>query len=301
MTTLYAHIGSEKCGSSLVEFMFLTNVEILRILKDHGIHSTPHFHIALRNVVVDTQWDDGVHGRLRAQMLAPMRKNKDKVFVSEELLLGLEHRPGKSNPLERRIDFTRRLFEGFDPIRPILVIRRQDKFIESHYNQQVKRGETRDFDEIMEDLPIDNYRWDVIADSWAEAFGSENLTVIPFETSVLEASNGPKNILAAMFRALGLNVDIPMEGMPVVNPSLRPELLEAQREINDKFEPEVAHRIADILARNVKKVPGAAQGLFADDKRQALLDRFADSNKRLFEAYIPDCSPEEYLTIKKGI
>lgn len=300
MSTVFAHIGSEKCGSSLIEFCFLNNPSILEYMEQQGIIGLPHFHVALRKVVVGTQWDDALHGRLRSQMLSPHRFTGKNVFISEELLLGLMHDPGMPNPLDLRIDFTRRLLRGFEKVHLILIVRRQDKFIESHYNQQVMRGETREFDEVLAELPLDNYCWDTIADAWTEGFGEGSLTVIPFEPSVLATASGPENTVSAIAQIMGMNFHFDTKDLPIVNPSLRPELLAAQREINQKFDRVTADRISDILAKRVRKVPGAAQGLFSDQGRQHILDRYAESNKRLFEKYIPQYSADEYLSATHG-
>tara|TARA_R110000824_G_scaffold391462_1_gene589234 strand:+ start:144 stop:1046 length:903 start_codon:yes stop_codon:yes gene_type:complete len=297
MATIYAHIGSEKCGSSLIELLFLNNQSMRDMLESQGIVSATQFHVALRKNVVGTQWDEGVHGRIKSQLLTPLRMSGKDVFISEELLLNLTHEKEKPNPLDLRIGFSKRLLQGFDQIKIILIVRRQDKFIESHYNQQVKRGETRAFEEVLENLTLDNYCWDVIADAWAEGFGKDNVTIIPFERSVLEsAEGGAKNIVSAVCRVMGINVDIRTDDLPIVNPSLRPELLNAQREINATMDRATAEKVADILAMKVLKVPGAAQGLFSPEGRQHLLDRYAASNRRLFEKYIPQCSVDEYLT-----
>lgn len=300
MSTVFAHIGSEKCGSSLIEFCFLNNPSILEYMEQQGIIGLPHFHVALRKVVVGTQWDEALHGRLRSQMLSPHRFTGKNVFISEELLLGLMHEPGVPNPLDLRIDFTQRLLRGFEKVHLILIVRRQDKFIESHYNQQVMRGETREFNEVLDELPLDNYCWDVIADAWAEGFGEGSLTVIPFEPSVLATASGPENTVSAVAQIMGMNLHFDTKDLPVVNPSLRPDLLAAQREINQKFDRVTADRISDILAKRVRKVPGAAQGLFSDQDRQHILGRYAESNKRLFEKYIPQYSVDEYLSITHG-
>lgn len=301
MSRIYVHIGAEKCGSSLIEYSLLSYKPMRDALEKFGITALAQFHVALRNVVLGTQWDDSLHGRLRAQMLTPHRMSGKTVFMSEELLLSLVHEPGQENPLDLRIAFTKKLLEGFDEIKIILVVRRQDKFIESHYNQQVKRGETRPFAEVFKDLPLDNYCWDVIADAWEEGFGEGNITLLPFETSVLAtAPGGPQNTVAAICNLMGAHIAVETRHLPIVNPSLRPDLLPAMCEINSKLDRKSADMVADIFARNVRKVPGAAQGLFSKEDRQALLDRYAESNKRLFSKYIPQCSVGEYLTMSDG-
>tara|TARA_R110002072_G_scaffold98616_1_gene216981 strand:- start:7826 stop:8734 length:909 start_codon:yes stop_codon:yes gene_type:complete len=297
MSTLYAHIGSEKCGSSLIEYTFLNFRDMLIAMEKVGVVTTPQLHVALRKVVVGTQWDDGIHGRIRSQLLTPHRMTGKDVFMSEELMLGLMHEPGKPNPMERRIDFAQKMFRGFEKVHIILVVRRQDKFIESHYNQQVKRGETRDFGEVLDELSLDNYRWDVIADAWSEGFSNGSISVFPFEASIWAATDGPMNMLSAISQLMGINVNFGTKEIPVVNPSLRPDMLSAQRVINEEFDLETASRIADILSQHVLKVPGAAQGLFTPEARQQVLDHYAESNKRLFEKYIPQCSVDEYLSV----
>lgn len=298
MSTIYVHIGSEKCGSSLIEYVLLHHKDTHILLARSGITALSQFQSALRKVVPGTTWDEGVHGRLRAQLLAPLLKPSSKMFTSEEHLLSLSHEPGRPNPYDRTIDFTRRMFRGFDVVKPILIVRRQDRFIESHYNQCVRRGETREFAAAFDSLPLENYCWDQIADVWSDAFGEGNLTVFPLETSVLStAAGGPKNTPSAICRLMGAPIEFRNEDLPMVNPSLRTDLLAAQREINRTFDIETSNRVADILSRETERVPGPVQGLFSREERQKVLDRYAASNRRLFEKYLPQYSVDEYIAV----
>ena len=61
------------------------------------------------------------------------------------------------------------LGEGFD-IRPIIVLRRQGSFLESLYNQSLKHGETREFISFVHALPLDNFHWNDVVETYIENF-----------------------------------------------------------------------------------------------------------------------------------
>lgn len=297
--TLYYHLGAEKCASSLIEQAFLGFEPFIAWLAQQGITTLAHHHPLLRRAAIrhGWQWDESVFGPIRNQCFKPyLVSGEQTLFASEEALLGLVHDAGKENECESRCDFLHRLTDGFE-VRPIILFRRQDGFIESLYNQRVKRGETRPFETFFESLPLENYEWDRVADVFTASFGADKVTVLPYERTVYTTHDQPAdNIVDLVVKALGLTTNIALPNMPVYNPSLPPHLIPAQLRINAEFGEIDGARIANILVGTVSKQPGESHGLFTDEQRAALVDRYRESNERLFADHLPGYDPAAYFT-----
>ena len=299
MKPLYLHIGAEKCASSLIEVVFMQIDGMVQAMRSQGIEPSWDLHMALRQAAPHGGWDASAYGPIRDQVLVPHLEGPAQgVFTSEETLLSLRHGTGEENQSAAAAEIVEQLAEGFDP-RLLIIFRRQDTFIESLYNQLVKRGETQDFVPWFNALPLANYEWDRVADVFVDRFGAEKVTVIPYESGFYgRAPEAPANLLSAICGWLGLGgMAVDMASFPIVNPSLPLTLLPAQREINQTLAGETAAQVADILARNTPKTPGDRLGLLGDAERQAVVERFRESNQRLFERHMPDFPPDAYLAV----
>ncbi len=297
MKPFYLHIGAEKCASSLIEHFFYAVDGVRAQFAAQGIAVDSTISTTYRALRPAEHWDEARHGLLRRQYVEPhLDGPATGIFMTEECALGIRHGAGEANVCTESAEFLKRLTEGFD-LRLFLVVRRQDTFIESSYNQVVKRGTTEEFAPWFNALPHANYAWDRIADTYADAFGRDKLTVVPYERALYAANpGGPDNLLQAMADWLGFPpMSFDPSQVPVVNPSLPLGLLPAQRRINATIDGEAAARVANILAEMYAKAPGDPLGLFSDDQRQRVLDNFADANRRLFETYMPDFAVDSYL------
>jgi len=164
-------------------------------------------------------------------------------------------------------------------------VRRQDTYLESIYNQDVKRGETREFEEYVSGCMLDNLDWLDVADNYAEF----DLTIRPFEKHVLK-TGGYKDFIDALYRWLGEKVEV--EHLPVINPSLRADALELMRFANKNLDKSDTYDLSIWLEQHCGKKPSDKVRLFKD--RSPILGKFAESNKKLFKKYMPEFNGSYY-------
>ncbi len=293
MKTLHFHIGSERCGSTLIQAFFNQDVA-KQALAQYGLVYDPEIFLETAKLTPLTGFDEARLRPIRETLFARhLEADYDGVFTTQELLLGLAHDSGVSNRCAMTAKIAAYLTEGFDT-RLIIVLRRQDTFVESLYNQVIKRGETRDFATFVDELPLDNYHWDRVVDTFADRFGRDAVTVIPFEKAVV-ASAGRTNFVEGVFWALGVPATVDLTNVPAANPSLSPRVLEIERLANRLLTREEAHALASWLSKTIPKRPDDPHGLLTDDARAALLARYRESNARLFFEFLPDHDPAYYL------
>ncbi len=295
MKKFYYHIGSEKCASTLIEFTFMGNAEMRGYMDRCSITSLQKFHLEMRRMQPFDKWLPA-HEALRTRHVAPeLTGRNEAVFCSEEGMLGLSHKPGAANRCRKQAMFVKRIVDGFDPLL-IIILRRQDGFIESRYNQSVKRGETRSFDDYLEDLPLKNYEWDRVVDAFESVFGIEQLKVLPFDKAVLSSRpGGPDSVLNAITDIIKLRVEFKDGQAPISNPSLPARFIPLQIKANETLDPKEAAFVADVLSYKFPKAPDEKLGLFTPAARAEMVARYRRSNERLFARYMPDYDPGPFL------
>lgn len=295
MKKFFCHIGSEKCASTLIESVFHGTPDIRNHMSRHSVASLQAFHLEFRETQPFDSWQRR-HETLRKKYIIPeLSGPNDAVFYSEEAMLGLVHERGKPNQCDRRAKFLKHIVDGFEP-HLIVLVRRQDGFIESMYNQMVKRGEMRPFKRYFATLPLENYEWDQVLDSFAAEFGADRIRVVPFDRQVRPRPAGrPNDVLNAIAEWIGLPAKFAFDKVPVMNPSLPLRFFPVQIAANRHLELEEAAAIADIMSQRFPKKPSESLGLFSKIERKKLLARFRDSNKRLFARYLKDYDSAWFL------
>jgi len=293
MKTLYFHVGSERCGSTFVQSFFNTP-QVKDTLARFSVSFDIDIYFALGKLSPFQKLDKKKFKPIRDAHFKPHKETSAKaVFTTQELLFGLAHEKGAANRCAAMCKIVDYLTDGFDT-HIIIVLRRQDTFIESLYNQMLKHGEIRDFDAFVGDLPLDNYRWHEVVGTYADHFGADYVTVVPFERQVL-AGAGFENFIEAMFKAIGLPMKVDIGTLPIANPSLPPRVLEIQRLANRSLPSAEAERLAKHFVDTMPKNPDDKYELFTAKRRADLLRRFRDSNRELFSKYLPAYDPTYYL------
>ncbi len=294
MKTIHFHIGSGRCGSTLVQVYF-NEANMRLLLENFGIHVDMEVYKALNQCAPITGFDESKFKAVRRDRIRPHKVSTHSAFFfSQEALLGLSFEAGVPNFCADMCDTLAYLCDGFE-VRPIIVLRRQDGFIESLYNQVLKRGETRDFATYLDEFPLENLEWDRVCAPFVERFGSNATHVVPFDRPVLDAA-GRSHFVEAMLATLNLPITVELGGsLPVINASLAPRVLEIQRLANQTLDADEAEQLANWFEANIIKQPGDRYDLMGAERRRALGERFFDSNQRYFETFLPDYDPTHYL------
>jgi len=117
-----------------------------------------------------------------------------------------------------------------DDLRILLVIRRQLDWLESWYQERIKRYETRKFHDVLKAPEFEPImallQFDLLFLDLAERFGKENIFVVPFEL----LKTDPEKFIRGVSEAAGL--PSPDLKLPKVRGRINPRVLNARRASN---------------------------------------------------------------------
>lgn len=182
--------------------------------------------------------------------------------------------------------------EMYDNIKVIVYLRRQDRYIESIWNQSIK-GEpciTDTFDEFVEQKKnSDNYRYFHKLEQLADIVGEENIIVRVYEKQQFLGEK--KNIVSDFFCALGINVEWKdFSEVTIKNERLRSNYVEIKRIVNSLNIEDQATRdfYSDFFVglsstRNTNKNEDA---YFSLDERFQFLKLFEEENMNVAKKYL---------------
>ncbi len=293
MKTIHFHVGSGRCGSTLIQALF-NEPAMHQVFGQYNIKYAPEVCMALGPLTPVEEFREADWHDFRAEHFAPLKTvAEDNIFLTQENIFGVHWEKGSRNRCDASCALIRHLTEGFD-VKIVILVRRQDTFLESLYNQLIKRWETRAFSEFLGAIELDNLDWAAVADTYATAFGRDNVTVLPFERPVLQTGDDA-SFFEAVLRVIGINAKINFENVPTINPSLSTRALEIQRLANQLLTRDEAHGLANWFEANVPKAPGDPHSIMDEADRTRLLQRFQSSNKRLCETYLEGYDTGYYL------
>jgi len=302
LKSIYLHIGLPRCASTLIEEVFNgPQYDLYKALRASGIKPLTHLYRELRKGVARPKWGETLLTKLREQYILPLVNDSDYgdssrgYFVTDEGLTFVNDKKGNRGVHGDRAPFMARLLEGFQA-RVILIVRNQVSYIESCYGLHIQNGGKLDFETYFRDFPLENLDWLDVADTFAQVFGEQQVSVFPFEPRCYDAEDVPyANFMDAICKAMGIEQPVDMERLPLANPSLDPKLLPAQLEINRTFEPETASEIRKILCRAVPKPRGASPSLLRGEEIESVRRRYAETNNLMFDRYMPQFDRTPYM------
>lgn len=293
---VYIHIGAHKSASTLIQQNMRENKVLFRekynvdCLLVEDIVDTPfvtHFR-AIANTekeMSERKFFEGIERTRRCMDEIIDLSPCENILVSWEGVLGhsaLDRYQGIYTHVEAVSESLKAIFKNQN-CRVILVVRKQDSFIESCYLQQIKEGRTLSFQEFVESIDIHKISWCEIADAFYSDFG-EDFGVVPFESiNIL----GAKLFLKSLFNSL-LGKEIDMEELALIesaNSGLSARGVDISREI-------LPH-ISEKNLRAMKKLIFAefnssrlGKASFFDSFTRALIKKAnADGNRELCSRY----------------
>lgn len=262
------------------------------IFANHSRKYDPQIYLDTGTAAHDETFIEDHWRPIREKYFDPMDEMpQEGFFITQENLLGMRSGQHQKNICEVSCEKISYLSEGHDP-HIIIIIRRQDTYIESLYNQRIKRWEKRDFQTFVDEFPRDNWHWADNVDIYRDHFGADKVTVVPFEQKVYDKS-GRTGFLDAVMMATGITQRFAFNDLPVVNASLAPRVIEVQRVANTLLNENEAHALSDWFANNIPKRPDDPHTLMGDQIRKDIVDYFKESNARLCETYLSEY-PDAY-------
>lgn len=295
MKKLHFHIGSGRCGSTLIQALF-NDDGIHQVFQKHALSYNSKIYRETGMVAHDDTFIEENWRPIKEEFFDPMHDMPfDGHFITQENLLGMRPGKDKKNICDITCQKLAYLAQGFEP-KIIIIVRRQDTYIESLYNQCLKRYETRDFQTFVDDFPLQNWHWHDNIQTFCDFFGRDNVSVVPFEQKIYTDS-GCTGFLDAVLMACGVTTRLAFKDLPRMNPSLAPRIMEVMRVANQHMSKNEAHALADWFAAHIQKDPSDPYTLMSDELRRDIVGTYKESNAKLCKEYFPDYPlAEAYFT-----
>ena len=304
MKVLYLHIGTPKTATSSIQ-LFLS--ENRKTLEQHGYcfpkqpHKYPyvsqnrnaHFMLGDKNSANQPTKEEIERDLLEGiEMVRECFKQYDNVILTDEDLWRASSYSRKDVFPYLEQEAQR---EGYQ-VKIIVYLRRQDKYMVSLWNQNIKHASrplTEQINEYMERLQkkfklVLDYASKL--DRLSELFARENIIVRRFEPQ----SWVNHSIIHDFMDCIGLELtddfQLPSE---MANPSLNLNCAEIKRILNknDLFSTSELHYLASFLKELSKEYPDTDCGMLSAEETRTLLAKYAAGNKRVAEEYIRDGKP----------
>ena len=294
--TLYIHIGYHKTGTTSLQSFLGENRSGLAksgicYPETSGDGTRDYFHKHLyffNRIMAAHRSGNNVDHQMDPLINEIVKSGLPKAIISEESFSGL---PGSI------VKIFRKFSETFD-VKIVAVVRRQDEFINSFYQQSIKDfGETLDFIPFLKSKNWQRLYYDKALGIWADCFGIENLRVISYSHKG-QSGSLMSEILLPIFQgssASGLIKDrrrhrslpaICYEALRICNQSgmQGPDLAllkEAMRKSANRFGAEIRTAFPGLLDKEFTSPQSA----------QAILSEFRSSNLTLAQDYFGGADP----------
>ena len=276
---VWLHIGVHKTGTTTIQDCLRANRYRLR---RYSINFDGFGYGVGKRLMNEAPLDRTAREHLASELRERLARRPERtVIFSAETMCGDPY-SAYSNIDEVCADL-RAVLDGFD-VRIVGVIRRQDHFIESLYQQYIKGGRSATFAEFRETCDVRRFCWSRLLQVFEDQFGRENMHVHLFESLFAEG----RTVVERLFEGLGQEFQCVCPEGRRRNPGLSPTGFEILRRANDLLSADECGKLRRWLEQEFQKLPGDELRLFSETERAELLVHFAESNRRVFEKYLPE-------------
>lgn len=304
---LYLHVGLPKTGTTAIQQFLFHNREVLKqsgiLYPDTALHwcqhvplvkalISPRFSDAIFNEAVEridaADWLNSVAADSLSNHWSTVILSSEFFWAAPAMQSPLEYHqdnPANLTCLEEAIRLYRDALAIFDDIKVIFFLRRQDKWLESFFNQQLKNGFPIPSEQEL--LPARIYLlYEKNLALWAKYFGEENLIVYTFEET-------GSDIVGNFCTIVGIEPDESLfnrETDGAVNPRLSSCGLRIMRKAIEKnVSREMLEQLGEVLTHSSAAIPSklrmAGSGVFPRKMHTELLSVYKEDNIKLAKLY----------------
>lgn len=299
MKTLYLHIGTPKTATTAIQSFCYDNRDVL---EQHGYYY-PMFDYQFENVqkyrnghfLVCRVFDES-HTRLPEKQealtmqilgeLFAMFEQYDTIILSDE---GIWNR-GFFEDTHCWSKIQKGLVDKGILVKVIVYFRRQDDFLFSWWNQQIKEGmhpsSVMDWNEITEKLPYIKLDYYGYLEQIAQYVGKDNILVRLFDRKEFVGGTIQEDFLDAI--GLSLTEDFKInDGLS--NLSLTKNDIEIKRALNtlsglDKKENALFRKVLSQLSE--ESIDDRSVSMFSAEEDAAFMQQFAEGNDKIAKEYM---------------
>lgn len=299
MKTLYLHIGTPKTATTAIQSFCYENREVL---EQHG-YCYPMFDYSFENVhkyrnghflvcrVLDEkrkripEQQEKLTMQIMAELLQVFEEH-DKVILSDE---GIWNR-GFFEDTHCWSKIQRELVEKGIVVKVIVYFRRQDDFLFSWWNQQVKEGllgsSVMDWKEVTKKLPYIKLDYYGYLEQIAQYVGKEQIVVRLFDRNRFKGGSIQEDFLDAI--GLSLTDDFKMTD-DMKNISLTKNNIELKRIMNTlpdlgKKENAIFRQIVTQMSENTAE--DKSLSMFSEEEDAQFMQQYEEGNKKIAGEYM---------------
>lgn len=282
MARLILRIGTHKTGSSAIQTALR---EETRKLKREHIYALKLFKGA-RMMKTIGYVNDAIIRSGRKHFMAAMerhaRQSDATLVMSYEGLSGFPHAGYENAGVIA--EMLRAMTEGIDTT-IVVYVRRQDTFIESMYTQAIHIGKHMEFPAYIERIKDKSFDWYELVSRHSEQFGRDKIVVQPYDKLYLPTRESLMHSFADIIGSTLLKQGDSRYG---VNAGYSKQAAGIASSLNAHLKRDEAEKLRLILQTTKAKKPFESYAYFDAATRQALFERYADSNARLAREFVPN-------------
>ena len=281
MKKIIIHVGTHKTGSTFLQRFLETEKRVL--LEKHKVAyiDKPTFYFS--GIGKTTEVSEKTVNQIKQDIKDAFARSSgaNTVLLSYEYLTG-NPETGYDNA-ELIANTLKVALEGYKT-EIIIVLRRQDYFLESMYTQLIHQGESLSFETYISSLPTEAFNWNTLLLAYESAFGSDSVKPIIYSEAFID----PKfDLLKLFLEALEINhFERSSEKQSVaINKSVSRESLEIMRRLNKYMTKTQSRSLRLYLQSNFSKAGNETLSLFNAKEREDFIEKHSSSNKNWLERH----------------
>lgn len=298
---LFLHIGAHKSASTTLQGSFFKNSSLLSgtheidYLGPERISKSPlgdYFRLLSQGRLTDdTKRRNSLDEATDFARALISESTANQTLISWEGFLGhsaLDHYQGLYTHYREVIDSIKSVFSEYD-VNILLVLRRQDQFIESCYLQQIKERRLVDFDAFFNSIDQRRLSWLPIVEGLASAFGRDRVVAMPFEMILAVGARQFVGLCLAELTKQPFDGYLFDEVDAHANPSISGVGLELLKRMFELIEDlDRRRRCVRFVFSEFSSAEFGKPLLLREEERAEILRLCLAENRLIFERYISD-------------